>query len=123
VNAGPAIHNAVEQGSTVMADSQHSERPVVVSRAKRDSYLHHVRIHMELLQDSLAGDNFGCGVGQGDRDEIDKHLLEIWNIASAVKLVVVDDRPAPAAPSADNVTAAPGAPGGKVIPFRPRLAG
>ena len=106
-----------------MADSQQVERLAVVSRIKRASYLRHVQIHLELLRDSLAGDNFGCGVGQGERDEIDKHLLEIWNIASTVKLVVVDGRPAPAAPSADNATAAPGAQGGKVIPFRPRLAG
>jgi hypothetical protein len=104
-----------------MADSQHTERPVVVTRAKRDSYLRHVRIHMELLQDSLAGDHLGCGVGQGDREEIDKHLLDIWNIVWAARLAVVDRQP-PSGATSDDAAAAPGAPGGKVIPFRPRLA-
>jgi hypothetical protein len=106
-----------------MADSQQVERPAAVTQAKRASYLRHVRIHMELLQDSLAGGEFGCGVGQGDREEIEKRLLDIWSIACAAELAVVDRRPAPGAPSGDGAAAAPGAQGGRVIPFRPRLAG
>src|SRR5512134_1092064 len=70
------IHNAVEQGIAVMADSQQVDRPAAVTQAKRDSYLRHVRIHIELLQDSLTGREFGCGVGQGDREEIEKRLLD-----------------------------------------------
>jgi hypothetical protein len=73
---------------------------------------------MDLLQDSLAGQDFGCGPGQRDLEEIHRHLLEIWNIASAVKLEVIDPRPAPDAPSGDAATAQ----SAKVIPFRPRAA-
>jgi hypothetical protein len=98
-----------------MADSQHTECPAVVSRVKRASYLRHVQIHMELLYDALTGQDFACGVGQGDRGEIDRHLFEIWKIACDAKLVVVDPRPALDAPSADAQSA-------KVIPFRPRIA-
>ena len=105
-----------------MADSQQVERPVAVTQAKRNSYLRHVQIHMELLQDSLTGDHTGCALGQGDREEIDKRLLDIWNIACAAQLAVVDPRPAPGAPSGDGAPAAPGTQGGNVIPFRPRLA-
>jgi hypothetical protein len=90
-----------------MADSQHAGRPVAVTPAKRDSYLRHVQIHMELLQDALSGQDFGCGPGQGHLEEIDRRLLEIWNIACAAKLVVVDPRPGKTR-------------SGKVIPFRPR---
>ena len=39
-----------------MADSKNAGRPAVVTAAKRNSFLRHVQIHMELLQDSLAGD-------------------------------------------------------------------
>ena len=103
-----------------MADSQQVERPAAVTQAKRSSYLRHVRIHMELLQDSLMGAEFGCGLGQGDRDEIERHLRDIWSIAWAAELAVVDRRPAP---PGDGAAPAPGAQGGKVLPFRPRLAG
>ena len=96
-----------------MADSQHIERPAVVTAAKRNSYLRYVQIHMELLQDSLTGQDFGCGVAQSDVEAIDKHLLEIWRIACAAKLEVVKPRP----------EAAAAAQSAKVIPFRPRLAG
>jgi hypothetical protein len=96
-----------------MADSQQVERPVAVTQAKRSSYLRHVLIHMELLHDSLAGQDFGCSVGQKDREAIDRHLQEIWTIACDAKLVVVDPRPAPEAPTQS----------GKVIPFRPRKSG
>ena len=106
-----------------MADSQQVELPAVVTQAKRNSYLRHVQIHMELLQDSLTGDHTGCALGQGDREEIEKHLLGIWKIACAAQLAVADPRPAPGAPSGNGPTAAPGSQGGKVIPFRPRLAG
>jgi hypothetical protein len=110
-----------------MADSQHTERPAAVTPAKRDSYLRYVQIHLELLHDSLAGQDFGCGLGQWDREEIDRHLLEIWNIAWAAKLEVVDPRPAPDAPSGDGgrrmADGGRSSDGGKVIPFRPRLAG
>jgi len=102
-----------------MVDSQHGERPAAVTPAKRDSYLRYVQIHMELLQDSLTGQDYGCGVAQRDLEAIDEHLLEIWKIACAAKLEVVDARPAPGAPSAG----APAAQSAKVIPFRPRLAG
>ena len=105
-----------------MADSQHVERPVVVTQAKRDSYLRHVRVHMELLQDSLTGKQFGVDVGQKDREEIEKLLVDVWNIAWAAQLAAVDQRPAAGAPSGESVTAAPGARGGNVIPFRPRPA-
>jgi len=103
-----------------MADNQQVERPEAVTQAKRDSYLRHVRIHVELLQDSLSGREFGCGVGQGDREEIEKRLLDILNIARAAKLAIVERRPAP---SGDGAPTAPGSQGGNVIPFRPRLAG
>ena len=93
-----------------MADSQHTERPAGVTPAKRDSYLRYVQIHMELLQDSLTGQDFGCGLAQGDFEAIDKLLLEIWKIARDAKLEVVEPRPTPV-------------PSAKVIPFRPRLAG
>jgi hypothetical protein len=93
-----------------MADSQHTGQPAGVTQTKRDSYLRYVQIHMELLQDALTGQDFGCGLGQDDREEIERHLLEIWNIAWTARLVVVDPRPA--APYS-----------AKVIPFRPRLAG
>jgi hypothetical protein len=93
-----------------MADSQHSERPAAVTPAKRDSYLRYVQIHMEVLQDSLIGQDYGCGVPQRHLEAIDKHLLEIWKIACAAKLEVVDPQPAPIESA-------------KVIPFRPRLAG
>ena len=114
------IHNAVEQGIAVMADNQQVERPDAVTQAKRDSYLRHVRIHIELLQDSLTGREFGCGMGQGDREEIEKRLLDIWKIASAAQLAVVERQ---TAPSGDGAPAAPGTQGRNVIPFRPRLAG
>src|SRR5215510_6974454 len=97
-----------------MADSQHTESPAVVSRIKRASYLRHVQIHLELLQNSLAGGHFGCGVGQGDRAEIEKRLLEIWHITEAAQLAVVDVRPAAHAVLPQSA---------QVIPFRPRLAG
>ena len=103
-----------------MADNQQVERLAVVTQAKRNSYLRHVQIHMELLQNSLTGGEFGCGVGQGEREEIDRHLFEIWKIACAAKLAVVD--PVPGTPSGEGVTPAPGTQGGNVIPFRPRLA-
>lgn len=96
-----------------MADSQQVERPAVVSQAKRNSYLRHVQIHIELLQDSLQGREFGCGAGQGDRDAIEQHLLEMWNIISAAELAVVDLRP----PRSGR-----GGQSGKVIPLRPRPA-
>ena len=102
-----------------MADNQQFERPAAVTQAKRDSYLRHVRIHVELLQDSLSGREFGCGVGQGDRDEIEKRLLDILNIARAAQLAIVERRPAP---SGDGAPAAPSNQGRNVIPFRPRLA-
>ena len=105
-----------------MADSQHTDRPAVVSRVKRASYLRHVQIHIELLQDALSGERFGCGVAQRDREEIDRRLLEIRNMAEAVLLIPVDARPA-ARVTSDDAPAAPGPQGGKVIPFRPRLAG
>jgi len=105
-----------------MADNQQVERPDAVTQAKRDSYLRHVRIHIELLQDSLTGREFGCGVEPGDREEIEKRLLDIWNIACAAQLAVADRRPAPANPSGDGAPAAPGTQGRNVIPFRPRLA-
>ena len=105
-----------------MADSQQVELPVV-TQAKRNSYLRHVQIHMDLLRDSLAGEHVGCGIGQGDRDEIEQRLLDIWHVAWAAQLAPVDRRPAPDAPSGEGATAAPGAQGGNVIPFRPRLAG
>jgi len=114
------IHNAVEQGNAVMADNQQVERPAAVTQAKHDSYLRHVRIHIELLQGSLSGREFGCGVGQGDREEIEKRLLDIWKIASAAQLAVVERQPAP---SGDGAPAAPSNQGRNVIPFRPRLAG
>ena len=113
------IHNAVEQGIAVMADNQQVERPDAVTQAKRDSYLRHVRIHIELLQGSLTGREFGCGMGQGDREEIEKRLLDIWKIASAAQLAVVERQPAP---SGDGAPAAPSNQGRNVIPFRPRLA-
>lgn len=106
-----------------MADNQQVERPAAVTQAKRDSYLRHVRIHIELLLDSLSGREFGCGVGQGDHEEIEKRLLDIWNIAWAAQLALVERRHAPGAPSGDGAPTAPGAQGGNVIPFRPRLAG
>jgi len=93
-----------------MADSQHTGHPAGVTQAKRDSYLRYVQIHMELLQDALSGQDFGCGLGQDDRQEIERHLLEIWNIAWTAQLVVVEPRPATPQSA-------------KVIPFRPRLAG
>jgi hypothetical protein len=93
-----------------MADSQHGKRPAAVTPAKRDSYLRYVQIHMEVLQDSLTGQDYGCGVAQRDLESIDKHLREIWKIACAATLEVVEPRPA-------LVESA------KVIPFRPRLAG
>ena len=114
------IHIAVEQGIAVMADNQQVERPAAVTQAKRDSYLRHVRIHIELLQDSLTGREFGCGVEPGDREEIEKRLLDIWKIASAAQLAVVERQPAP---SGDGAPAAPSNQGRNVIPFRPRLAG
>jgi hypothetical protein len=92
-----------------MADSQQVERPAGVTQAKRSSYLRHVQIHLELLQDSLAGEHLGCGVGQGDREEIERRLLEIREIAWAAELAVVAVRPAPP-------------PSAQVIPFRPRAA-
>jgi hypothetical protein len=92
-----------------MADKQQTGRPAAVTQAKRDSYLRYVQIHMELLQDSLAGQDFGCGLEPGDRQEIERHLLEIWNITWTAKLEVVEPRPAPVQ-------------SGKVIPFRPRVA-
>jgi hypothetical protein len=98
-----------------MADSQHTEFPAVVSRVKRASYLRHVQIHIELLQDALAGERFGCGVAQRDREEIDKRLLEIRSIAETALLASVDTRPA-----AEDSTPPPSA---QVIPFRPRAAG
>ncbi|MGH9723103.1 MAG: hypothetical protein ACRD8O_23070 [Bryobacteraceae bacterium] len=85
-----------------MADSQHAELSAVVTQAKRDSYLRHVQIHMELLRDSLTGREFGCGVGQAECEAIEKHLLDIWNIAWAAQIAVVDRPPAPSAPSADG---------------------
>ena len=103
-----------------MADNQQFERPAAVTQAKRNSYLRHVRIHIELLQGSLSGREFGCGVGQGDREEIEKRLLDILNIARAAKLAIVERLPAL---SRDGAPAAPGTQGGNVIPFRPRLAG
>jgi hypothetical protein len=103
-----------------MANSQNTEKPAAVTQAKRDSYLRYVQIHIELLQDSFAGHDFGCGVGQEDRAEIDRHLVEIWGIACDAKLVVVDPRPAP---SGDDSAAARKNQSGKVIPFRPRLVG
>ena len=103
-----------------MADSEQVARPAAVTQAKRSSYLRHIRIHMELLHDSLAGREFGCGVGQDDREEIDRRLLEIWNIASAAELATVDPRPAPPAPSGESATSTPAARDGKVIPFRAR---
>lgn len=93
-----------------MADSQQVDRPAAVTQAKRDSYLRHVRIHIELLQDSLTGREFGCGVGQGDREEIEKRLLDILNIARGAELAVVDVRSA-----ADHTTPPPSA---QVVPFR-----
>ena len=93
-----------------MVDNQQVDRPAAVTQAKRDSYLRHVRIHIELLQDSLAGREFGCGVGLGDRDEIEKRLLDIWNIALGAELAVLDVRPA-----ADNTAPPPSA---QVIPIR-----
>ena len=116
------IHNAVEQGNAVMADNQQVERPAAVTQAKHDSYLRHVRIHIELLQGSLSGREFGCGVGQGDREEIEKRLLDIWSIARAAQLAAVDRPPGPGAPSGDGAPAAPSNQGRNVIPFRPRLA-
>ena len=101
-----------------MADSQHTGQPASVTPAKRDSYLRYVQIHMELLQDALAGQDFGCGLGQDHRVEIDRHLLEIWNIAWTARLEAVDPQPAPGSPSGDAAAAARSA---KVIPFRPRL--
>jgi hypothetical protein len=103
-----------------MADSQKVELPVAVTQAKRNSYLRHVQIHMELLENSLAGDHTGCALGEGDREEIEKHLLGIWNIAWGAQLAVAVRRPAP---SGDGPTAAPGSQGGKVIPLRPRRTG
>ena len=88
-----------------MADTER-----VVTQAKRNSYLRHVQIHMELLQQSLAGEHFGCGVGQYDREEIEKRLDDIWNITCAAMLAVVDARPTPP-------------PSAQVLPFRPRKAG
>jgi hypothetical protein len=94
-----------------MADSQHTVRPAGVTQLKRASYLRHVQIHMELLRESLTGEHFGCGVGEIDREAIDRHLLEIWGIASAAQLERVE-----VAPPAD----ADPAPSAQVIPFRPR---
>jgi hypothetical protein len=93
-----------------MANSQNTGKPAGVTPAKRDSYLRYLQIHIELLQDSLTGQDFGCGVGQGDLEAIDKHLVEVRKIACAAKLEVVEPRPAPVQ-------------SGKVIPFRPRLVG
>jgi hypothetical protein len=90
---------------SVMADSQHTGQPAGVTQAKRSSYLRHVQIHMELLQDALTGQDFGCGAGQGDREKIERHLLEIWEIAYDAKLEAVAPRPA-------RIQS------GKVIPFR-----
>jgi hypothetical protein len=108
-----------------MADSQQIEQPAAVTSAKRNSFLRHVQIHMDLLQDSLTGKDFGCGVGEGegDREKIDRHLQEIWRIVWAAKLIVVDPRPAPSAPSGDDAPKARSNQNSKVIPFRPRLVG
>lgn len=103
-----------------MADNQQVDRPAAVTQAKRDSYLRHVRIHIELLRDSLAGREFGCGVGQGDREEVERRLLDILNIACAAELAIVERLPAPGAPPGDGATPAPNAQGGNVIPFRLR---
>jgi hypothetical protein len=100
-----------------MADSQHIERPAAVTAAKRNSYLRYVQIHMELLQDALTGQDYGCGVAQRDLEAIDKHLLEIWRIVCAARVEVVDPRPAPSGDAASTAKSA------KVIPFRARLAG
>jgi hypothetical protein len=92
-----------------MADSQNAGRPVTA--AKRNSFLRHVQIHIELLQDSLAGDEFGCGLAQADWDKIEKRLLEIWDTALAAELAVIEPRPAV------DVTSLQSA---QVLPFRPR---
>ena len=97
-----------------MAESRHTAHPAVITAMKRDSYLRHVRIHMELLHDSLTGKHFGCGVGERDREEIDKRLLEIWSIAAAAKLEHVE-----VAPSADATPPA----SAKILPFRLRFVG
>ncbi len=110
-----------------MADSQHTGQPAGVTQAKRDSYLRHVQVHMELLYDALTGQDFGCGLGQDDREEIDRCLFEIWKIAWAAELEVVNPRPAPGAPSADGerrmASGERSSDGGKVIAFRPRHPG
>jgi hypothetical protein len=98
-----------------MADRQHTERPAGVTQAKRDSYLRYLQIHMELLQDALTGQDFGCGVGQGDLEAINKHLLEISKLIRAAKLEHVE-----IAQPADNANPPPSA---KVLPFRQRLIG
>ena len=93
-----------------MADSQNTGRPAGVTPAKRDSYLRYVQIHIELLQDALTGQDFGCGIGPGDLEAIDKRLLELWKITCAARLAVVEPRPAPVQSA-------------KVLPFRPRKSG
>lgn len=97
-----------------MADSKNAGRPAVVTAAKRNSFLRHVQIHMELLQDSLAGDEFGCGLSQADWDKIEKRLLEIWDTALTAELTVTEHQPTPAA-----VTPTQSA---TILPFRPRPA-
>jgi hypothetical protein len=103
-----------------MADSRQVEQPAAVTSAKRNSFLRHVQIHMDLLQDSLTGKDFGCGIGEGegDREKIDRHLQEIWRIVWAAKLVVVDPRPAPGTPSGDAPATPRTTQSGNVIPFR-----
>ncbi|MGH8640864.1 MAG: hypothetical protein ACRET6_04085, partial [Burkholderiales bacterium] len=56
-------------------------------------------------------------LGQGDREEIEKHLLGIWSIAWGAQLAVAERRPAPA-PSGDG----PAAAAGNVIPLRPKAS-
>jgi hypothetical protein len=91
-----------------MADSQQVDRPAVVTQAKRNSYLRHVQIHMELLQESLTGGHFGCGVVKADREEIEKRLLDIWRIACAAELEIVEARPVAGDPPRSA----------QIIPFR-----
>src|SRR5262245_65799987 len=96
-----------------MAESRHTGQPEAVTQPKRASYLHHVRIHLDLLADSLAGSQVGCGLARRDREDISRHLHEIWSIACGAKLSVVERPAAPAAPKVQ---------GSHVIALRPRQA-